>query len=169
MCDKIHKNLCTQIIIFFATYFNSDVIILIQKTNRGNINMSKFSSYLNEIIKRSGEPIARIAKNAELERTSIHKALKDERILPYSSLKKLIRYFQLTLPEARELNLYYDMLLQGEDAYYIHSEICKLMSDLSSLHFSSYGYKTDISGGASTGIFAYSRQIRSYVYDSGNP
>lgn len=66
--------------------------------------------------------------------------------MPYSSLKKLIRYFQLTLPEARELNLYYDMLLQGEDAYYIHSEICKLMSDLSSLHFSSYGYKTDISG-----------------------
>lgn len=108
--------------------------------------MSKFSTYLGEIIKRSGEPIARIAKNAGLERTSIHKALKDERILPYASLKKLIRYFQLTLPEARELNLCYDMLLQGEEAYYTHGEICQLMSDLSHLHFSSFGYKTDISG-----------------------
>lgn len=108
--------------------------------------MSKFSIYLGEIIKRSGEPIARIAKNAGLERTSIHKALKDERILPYASLKKLIRYFQLTLPEARELNLCYDMLLQGEAAYYIHGEICQLMSDLSHLHFSSFGYRTDISG-----------------------
>lgn len=111
------------------------------------MNMSKFSAYLSEIIKRSGEPIARIAKNADLERTSIHKALKDERILPYSSLKKLIRYFQLTLPEARELSLYYDMLLQGEDTYYIHNEICKLLSDLNQLHFSSFGYKTNITGG----------------------
>lgn len=108
--------------------------------------MSKFSTYLGEIIKRSGEPIARIAKNAGLERTSIHKALKDERILPYASLKKLIQYFQLTLSETRELNLYYDMFLQGEDAYYTHGEICQLMSDLSNLHFSSFAYKTNISG-----------------------
>lgn len=108
--------------------------------------MSKFSTYLGELIRRSGEPIARIAKNAGLERTSIHKALKDERILPYASLKKLTQYFQLTLPEARELNLCYDMLLQGEDAYYIHGEICQTMLDLCQLHFSSFGYQTDISG-----------------------
>lgn len=110
------------------------------------MKMSRFSTYLGEIIKRSGEPIARIAKNAGLERTSIHKALKDERILPYSSLKKLIQIFQLTLPEARELNLCYDMLLQGEETYYIHNEICQLMADLSQLHFATFGYKTDISG-----------------------
>lgn len=110
------------------------------------MKMSKFSTYLGEIIKRSGEPIARIAKNAGLERTSIHKALKDERVLPYSSLKKLIQYFQLTLQEARELNLFYDMLLQGEETYYIHKEICMFMSDMSNMRFSSFGYKTDISG-----------------------
>lgn len=108
--------------------------------------MSRFSACLEEIIRRRGEPIARIAKNAGLERTSIHKALKDERILPYPSLKKLIRYFQLTLSEARELNLCYDMLLQGEAAYSTHREICQLMSDLSQLHFSAFGYKTDVSG-----------------------
>ena len=106
--------------------------------------MSKFSLYLEEIIKRSGEPIARIAKNAGLERTSIHKALKDERILPYSSLKKLVQYFQLTLPEVRELNLYYDILLQGEENYMTHPEISQLMSDLSHLHFTSFSYKTEL-------------------------
>lgn len=106
--------------------------------------MSKFSIYLEQIIKRSGEPIARIAKNTGLERTSIHKALKDNRTLPYSSLKKLIEYFQLTLPEAKDLMLYYDMYLQGESSYQIYNEIHQLMSDLNHLHFSSFSYKTEI-------------------------
>lgn len=57
--------------------------------------MSKFSIYLEEIIRRSGEPISRIAKNAGLERTSIHKALKDERILSYSALKKINSIFSV--------------------------------------------------------------------------
>lgn len=103
--------------------------------------MSKFSVYLGQIIKRSGQ---RIAKNTGLERTSIHKALKDNRTLPYSSVKKLIEYFQLTLPEAKELTLYYDMYLQGESSYQVYSEIHQLMSDLSHLHFSSFSYKTEI-------------------------
>lgn len=103
--------------------------------------MSKFSIYLEEIIRKSGEPIARIAKNAELERTSIHKALKDERILPYSALKKLIKYFQLTLTEAKELNLYYDMLLLGDEVYDTYTEISHLISDLNRLHFSAFSYK----------------------------
>ena len=60
--------------------------------------MSKFSVFLKELLTQSGEPIARIAKNAGLERTSIHKALKDERILSYSALRQLIQYLQLTLP-----------------------------------------------------------------------
>lgn len=102
--------------------------------------MSKFSIYLEEIIRRSGEPISRIAKNAGLERTSIHKALKDERILSYSALKKLTQYFQLTISESRELNLYYDILLQGEEVYSTHSEICQLLFDLKHLHFSAFQY-----------------------------
>lgn len=102
--------------------------------------MSKFSIYLEEIIRRSGEPISRIAQNAGLERTSIHKALKDERILPYSALKKLTQYFQLTISEAKELNLYYDILLQGEETYSTYNEICQLVLDLNQLHFSTFNY-----------------------------
>ena len=90
----------------------------------GDNCMSKFSEYLRELLHSQGESIAGIAKNAGLERTSIHKALKDERILSYTALKKLIRYLQLTLPEVRELTCYYEMLLQGEDLYKIQEAIC---------------------------------------------
>ena len=84
--------------------------------------MSKFSVFLKELLTQSGEPIARIAKNAGLERTSIHKALKDERILSYSALRQLIQYLQLTLPQVRELNQYYEMLLQGEETYHTRKQ-----------------------------------------------
>lgn len=98
--------------------------------------MSKFSVYLRELLSEQGEPIARIAKNAGLERTSIHKALKDERLLPYTALRRLSNYLQLTLPQVRELNLYYEILLQGEETYRTQETICELLSSLSQLHFS---------------------------------
>ena len=49
--------------------------------------MSKFAAYLRELLDQRGEPISRVARNAGLERTSIHKALKDERLLPYTALR----------------------------------------------------------------------------------
>ena len=49
--------------------------------------MSKFSVYLKELFDQRGEPIARVAKTLGIERTSIHKALKDERILPYTAVR----------------------------------------------------------------------------------
>lgn len=97
--------------------------------------MSKFAVYLKELLDQRGEPIARVAKNTGLERTSIHKALKDERLLPYTALKKLSQYLQLTLSQTRELNLYYEILLQGEDAYRVREAIGELLSSLSQLHF----------------------------------
>ena len=51
--------------------------------------MSKFSNYLRKLIDQSGESIASISRNAGIERTSIHKALKDERILSYKAMQIL--------------------------------------------------------------------------------
>ena len=106
----------------------------------GGNGMSKFSEYLKEILSRQEESIAGIAKNAGLERTSIHKALKDERILSYTALKKLTRYLQLTLPQVRELTRYYEMLLRGEDIFRIQEAICEILSDLSQLHYAGANY-----------------------------
>lgn len=100
--------------------------------------MSRFSVYLKELLDQRGEPIARVAKNAGIERTSIHKALKDERMLSYTALKKLTSYLQLTLSQVWELNQYYEMLLQGEDIYRLQEAICDLLGELSLLHFSDH-------------------------------
>jgi len=61
--------------------------------------MSKFSNYLRKLIDQSGESIASISRNAGIERTSIHKALKDERILSYKAMQILARYFGLCTEE----------------------------------------------------------------------
>lgn len=102
--------------------------------------MSKFSSFLKIKLDERGEPIAQVARNAGLERTSIHKALKDERTLSYASLKKLTAYLQLPLAEVRELNQYYEILLLGEDTFQTQQAICDLLFELYQLHFISNEY-----------------------------
>ncbi|MCD7856522.1 MAG: helix-turn-helix transcriptional regulator [Clostridiales bacterium] len=97
--------------------------------------MSKFSFYLKELLEQQGEPITKVAKNARVDRTSIHKALNDKRILSYTALRRLTQYLQLTLPQIRELNRYYEMLLQGEDIFYIQEEIRALLSRLPQMTF----------------------------------
>ena len=42
--------------------------------------MSKFSEYLRQMIKKSGESVSAVSRSIGAERTSIHKALADERI-----------------------------------------------------------------------------------------
>lgn len=66
--------------------------------------MSKFSNYLRKLIDQSGESIASISRNAGIERTSIHKALKDERILSYKAMQILARYFGLCTEERQEFS-----------------------------------------------------------------
>lgn len=102
--------------------------------------MSKFSSFLKTILDERGEPIAQIARNSGLERTSIHKALKDERILSYTALKKLTAYLQLPLAEIRELNQYYEILLLGEDTFQTQQAICDLLFELYQIRYISDEY-----------------------------
>ena len=95
--------------------------------------MSKFATYLKELLDARGEPIASVARGSGVERTSIHKALKDERTLSYMALRSLAQYLQLSLPQVRELNERYEMLIQGEEAYLVQGAICDtLIADLKS-------------------------------------
>ena len=59
--------------------------------------MSKFSTYLKRLIADSGESISSLARTIGAERTSIHKALADERILSYKTVQALARHFNLPL------------------------------------------------------------------------
>ena len=98
--------------------------------------MSKFSIYLKDLIEDSGESISFIARSIEAERTSIHKALTDERILSYKVVQALARHFNLPVDKKKEFFRLYDILLQGEESYENRQAVCSLLNALSSIRFS---------------------------------
>ena len=65
----------------------------IQK-QKGISDMSLFGEYLNQMIRGRGVPISRLAREAGVERTAIHKALNGDRILPYPAVESLVRYLE---------------------------------------------------------------------------
>ncbi|MCD8147578.1 MAG: helix-turn-helix domain-containing protein [Clostridiales bacterium] len=97
--------------------------------------MSKFSGCLKRLFEASGESIASVARDIGAERTSIHKALTDERVLPYRVVQALAGHFRLTLEEREEFFQYYEMLLQGEDAWSNQQAICDLFNHLADVRF----------------------------------
>ncbi len=99
--------------------------------------MSKFSIYLKQLLNKNNESIASVSRSIHAERTSIHRALNDERVLPYPVVQALATYFQLSLDERREFFRFYDMLVQGEDVWRNRTAICELLSNLSAVQFSS--------------------------------
>ncbi len=98
--------------------------------------MSKFSMYLKTLIEDSGESISSISRNIGAERTSIHKALNDERILSYKVVQALARHFNLSVDKRMEFFRLYDILLQGEETYENRQAVCELLNSLSSVRFS---------------------------------
>lgn len=97
--------------------------------------MSKFSEYLKTLLDASGEPIASIARSIGVERTSIHKAFKDERILPSKTVHALAAHLRLSLEERQEFFRLYDMLLQGEDHWRNRTAVCEMLNHLSATQF----------------------------------
>lgn len=98
--------------------------------------MSKFSNYLKHLINDSGESISSLARNIGAERTSIHKALSDERILSYKTVQSLARHFNLSVDARKEFFQLYDILLQGEETYNNRQAVCCLLNNLASVDFS---------------------------------
>ena len=70
------------------------------------------------------------------DRTSIHKALADERILSYKTVQALARHFNLSVDERKDFFQLYDILLQGEETYNNRQAVCRLLNNLASVDFS---------------------------------
>lgn len=98
--------------------------------------MSRFSIFLKELIESSDESISSIARSIHAERTSLHKALTDERILSYKVVRALANHFHLPLDEQKRFFELYNIRLQGEETYENRQAICSLLNDLSSISFS---------------------------------
>lgn len=99
--------------------------------------MSKFSYYLKYLIDRNTQSIAQLSRMSGVERTSIHKALTDERILSYKSAEKLSQAFCLSPSEKAQFFKYHSMLLQGEDTYEVRQMIIQILHNLADLPLSS--------------------------------
>ncbi len=97
--------------------------------------MSKFSDYLSRLIDESGESIAALSRSVGVERTSIHKALTDERKLPYKAVQALADHFRLSFEQRHEFFRLYGMFLQGEDVWNNRQAICELFNHLAALEF----------------------------------
>lgn len=95
--------------------------------------MSKFSNYLKSLINNSGESVSAIARNINVERTLLHKAMTGDRTLPYPAVRALAVYLNMPIDERQEFFRLYDIHLQGEEAYENRQAVCELLNTLSSL------------------------------------
>lgn len=97
--------------------------------------MSKFSEYLKKHVEASGESVSSIARNTKIERTSLQRALKGEKILSYEKARTLAVHLRLSLEESKEYFHLYDMQLQSEDQWYNREAVRSLINHLSSMKF----------------------------------
>ena len=129
--------------------------------------MSKFSNYLKKLIEQNGESITALSRNTGIERTSIHKVLKDERILPYKTLQILAQYFGLTAEERQEFFRLHDINLQGEDAYENRQAVSDFLNVLASVNFSMFpppeANKLPLTTSMINGEYAVHSMIRSVL------
>ena len=94
-----------------------------------------FGDLLRKLIEQSGKSISSVSKDAEIERTSLHKAMTGERTLPYPAVKKLAAYLRLSPHEQKVFFEYYDMQVQGPHCFASRKTIVHILKEISSLPF----------------------------------
>lgn len=97
--------------------------------------MKEFRALLKEKIKESGKNISTISRESGVERTSLHKALSGERMLPYHAVKKLCTYFNLTPHEEEIFCEYYNIQVQGIEKFESRKIITHILNELANLPF----------------------------------
>ncbi len=95
--------------------------------------MSMFSEYLLQLIQVRAISISKLSRDSGVERTAIHKALADERILPYRAVDMLSYCLKLSPKETRTFHRYYDQLFESENARLARECVDKIFSRLSDL------------------------------------
>lgn len=112
--------------------------------------MSLFGEYLNQIIRSREVSISRLAREAGVERTAIHKALNGDRILPYPAVESLSHYLKLSPGEAQKLHQYYDLLFESENAGRAREIVHQMILRLSGQSFPETEESPDLLSGQQT-------------------
>lgn len=96
--------------------------------------MSKFSEKLKILIEESGLKIYQLAKNAELDRTTIQRSITGERLPSLNFVEKLSDYLRLSPDERIELFDFYSISKIGEKVYAGRKYIKEIIERIATIH-----------------------------------
>ncbi|MEY8338309.1 helix-turn-helix domain-containing protein [Lachnospiraceae bacterium 62-35] len=97
--------------------------------------MTLFAKLLKYYIDSSGHSIYQLAKRSGMNRTSIHKAISEDRLPHPDSLKELEKCLNLTPEEHRQFWESYEMAFYGESVFYRRQSVLRLISSLALTFF----------------------------------
>ncbi len=89
--------------------------------------MSRFSEVFKSVIEGNGNNIYKIAKNAGVDRSTIHKTISGDRLPNIEFINKLCDYLQLDMTERAKLYDSYKISKIGEHKYYARLQIKELI------------------------------------------
>ena len=92
--------------------------------------MTEFSEKCKELIVKSNISIYQLAKVSNLDRTTLQKMIKGERLASRQFVQEMCSHLRITKQEERDLMELYDMEKVGKDTYYTRIEIHKLLQEI---------------------------------------
>lgn len=96
--------------------------------------MSQFSNQLKSLIEDSGTNIYQLAKKAQLDRTTIHRAIVGERLPSVIFVTKLCDYLRVSPVERKELLDFYAISKVGESVYASRKYIKGMIERIDIMH-----------------------------------
>lgn len=105
--------------------------------------MSKFSERLKQLIEESGMKIYQIAKNAELDRTTIQRSITGEHLPNLNFVDKLSDYLRLLPAERIELFELYSISKIGEKVYAGRKYTKEIIEQIATIHSVTHNVSED--------------------------
>jgi hypothetical protein len=106
--------------------------------------MSLFSEQLKHLVEVNGGNIYRLAKSAQIERTTIHKAMSGERLPNEKFMEKLCSALQLTPSEKNLLFDYYSMAKYGKSRYKLRNRVKNSVELLGTIPIAPAAFETAV-------------------------
>lgn len=96
--------------------------------------MSQFSDRLRQLLNESGTNIYQLSKNAKLDRTTIQRALKGERLPGTAFIEKICDFLRVSPAERSELFELYTICKIGEKVYASRKYIKDMIERMATIH-----------------------------------
>ena len=96
--------------------------------------MSEFSDKLSEYIAKSGSNVYQLAKEASLDRTTLQKTAKGQRLPSLDYIREICQYIKISSKQEEELVRLYKIEKLGHSTVKAWDEIQQIILDIYQLH-----------------------------------